>query len=115
MQGCSRHQRTPRVSCGPAYGLSGVAARACTACALRLGHFKYCGPAQALMDRMRGIVGTAGQMGVNVLCLQEAWTMPFACAPLPCCPGPPSRSVPCLRVRGAAAYVRSRACRCGLA
>jgi len=35
--------------------------------------------------------------------------MPFACAPLPCCPGPPSRCVPCLHVRGAAARVSGRA------
>ena len=36
---------------------------------------------QALMSRMHEIVDAAGAAGVNVLCLQEAWTMPFACAP----------------------------------
>ena len=33
------------------------------------------------MDRMHEIVHAAGEAGVNILCLQEAWTMPFACAP----------------------------------
>ncbi len=33
---------------------------------------------QALADRMEVIIEAAAQMGVNVLGLQEAWTMPFA-------------------------------------
>ncbi len=33
---------------------------------------------QALVDRISEIIEAAGKMGVNVLCLQEAWTMPFA-------------------------------------
>ena len=33
---------------------------------------------QALADRIGKIIEAAGQMGVNVLGLQEAWTMPFA-------------------------------------
>lgn len=33
---------------------------------------------QALMERVGQLVTAAGQAGVNVLCLQEAWTMPFA-------------------------------------
>ncbi len=33
---------------------------------------------EALADRIEVIIGAAGKMGVNVLCLQEAWTMPFA-------------------------------------
>ncbi|MEC7984887.1 MAG: nitrilase-related carbon-nitrogen hydrolase [Myxococcota bacterium] len=33
---------------------------------------------QALADRITEIIEAAGQMNVNVLCLQEAWTMPFA-------------------------------------
>ena len=33
---------------------------------------------QALVTRVTEIIEAAGQMGVNVLCLQEAWTMPFA-------------------------------------
>lgn len=33
---------------------------------------------QALYSRIRDVVELAGQAGVNVLCLQEAWTMPFA-------------------------------------
>ena len=33
---------------------------------------------EALASRIETIIRTAGDMGVNVLCLQEAWTMPFA-------------------------------------
>ncbi|MFT4628097.1 MAG: beta-ureidopropionase [Myxococcota bacterium] len=33
---------------------------------------------QALADRVGEMIEAAGQLGVNVLCLQEAWTMPFA-------------------------------------
>jgi beta-ureidopropionase len=33
---------------------------------------------EALADRMEEIIEAAGKLGVNVLCLQEAWTMPFA-------------------------------------
>ena len=33
---------------------------------------------QALADRASEMIEAAGAMGVNVLCLQEAWTMPFA-------------------------------------
>ncbi len=33
---------------------------------------------EALVDRIETIIHMAGKMGVNVLCLQEAWTMPFA-------------------------------------
>jgi beta-ureidopropionase len=33
---------------------------------------------QGLVARTTEIIEAAGQMGVNVLCLQEAWTMPFA-------------------------------------
>ncbi len=33
---------------------------------------------QSLLARITRIVHAAGMMGVNVLCLQEAWTMPFA-------------------------------------
>jgi len=32
----------------------------------------------ALADRVEEMIHAAGRMGVNVLCLQEAWTMPFA-------------------------------------
>jgi len=32
----------------------------------------------SIYERLRVIIETAGQAGVNVLCLQEAWTMPFA-------------------------------------
>lgn len=33
---------------------------------------------EALADRVEVILEAAGKMGVNVVCLQEAWTMPFA-------------------------------------
>ena len=33
---------------------------------------------QAIAQRVTEMIDIAGQMGVNVLCLQEAWTMPFA-------------------------------------
>ncbi|MCO4759946.1 MAG: acyltransferase [Myxococcales bacterium] len=33
---------------------------------------------QAIVDRHVQMIHAAGEMGVNVLCLQEAWTMPFA-------------------------------------
>lgn len=33
---------------------------------------------QAIVDRVTDMIDAAGSMGVNVLCLQEAWTMPFA-------------------------------------
>ena len=33
---------------------------------------------QAIVDRITDMIDAAGEMGVNVLCLQEAWTMPFA-------------------------------------
>lgn len=33
---------------------------------------------KAIMDKIRHIVDAAGASGVNILCLQEAWTMPFA-------------------------------------
>ena len=33
---------------------------------------------QAIVDRHVQMIHAAGAMGVNVLCLQEAWTMPFA-------------------------------------
>lgn len=33
---------------------------------------------QAIHDRVSQLVHVAGRAGVNVLCLQEAWTMPFA-------------------------------------
>ena len=33
---------------------------------------------RALHDRIKVIIEVAGAAGVNVLCLQEAWTMPFA-------------------------------------
>lgn len=33
---------------------------------------------QAIVDRHVALIHAAGAMGVNVLCLQEAWTMPFA-------------------------------------
>jgi beta-ureidopropionase len=33
---------------------------------------------QAIQDRVETIIHAAGAAGVNVLCLQEAWTMPFA-------------------------------------
>ena len=33
---------------------------------------------QAIYDKVARMVEAAGQAGVNVLCLQEAWTMPFA-------------------------------------
>ena len=33
---------------------------------------------QALAKRITEIIEVAGKMDVNVLCLQEAWTMPFA-------------------------------------
>ncbi|KAL3683722.1 hypothetical protein R1sor_001744 [Riccia sorocarpa] len=32
----------------------------------------------AIRDRIKQLVDAAGEAGVNVLCLQEAWTMPFA-------------------------------------
>jgi len=32
----------------------------------------------AIQDRIETIIDSAGSQGVNVLCLQEAWTMPFA-------------------------------------
>ena len=34
--------------------------------------------AQAIFEVIAKLVGEAGAAGVNVLCLQEAWTMPFA-------------------------------------
>lgn len=33
---------------------------------------------QAIADHITKTIDIAGQAGVNVLCLQEAWTMPFA-------------------------------------
>ena len=33
---------------------------------------------QSLHDRLKVMIEAAGEAGVNVLCLQEAWTMPFA-------------------------------------
>eukprot|EP00271_Cylindrocystis_brebissonii_P000133 TRINITY_DN1018_c0_g1_i1.p1 TRINITY_DN1018_c0_g1~~TRINITY_DN1018_c0_g1_i1.p1 ORF type:complete len:348 (+),score=32.68 TRINITY_DN1018_c0_g1_i1:73-1116(+) len=33
---------------------------------------------QAIMERVGSLIEAAGKSGVNVLCLQEAWTMPFA-------------------------------------
>jgi len=33
---------------------------------------------QAIQDKIEVIIDAAGEMGVNVICLQEAWTMPFA-------------------------------------
>lgn len=33
---------------------------------------------RAIMDRVSELIEVAAKMGVNVLCLQEAWTMPFA-------------------------------------
>lgn len=33
---------------------------------------------QAIMRRVEELINSAGQAGVKVLCLQEAWTMPFA-------------------------------------
>lgn len=33
---------------------------------------------QAIFDKIRKIIEVAGEEGVNVLCLQEAWSMPFA-------------------------------------
>jgi len=33
---------------------------------------------QAIQDRVEAIIHSAGALGVNILCLQEAWTMPFA-------------------------------------
>ena len=33
---------------------------------------------QAIVDHITKIIDMAGQAGVNMLCLQEAWTMPFA-------------------------------------
>jgi len=33
---------------------------------------------QSLHDRLKIMIEAAGEAGVNVLCLQEAWTMPFA-------------------------------------
>ncbi|KAJ8718473.1 hypothetical protein PYW08_002710 [Mythimna loreyi] len=33
---------------------------------------------QAIFDKIRKIIESAGEEGVNVLCLQEAWSMPFA-------------------------------------
>jgi len=33
---------------------------------------------QAIQDRVEILIDAAGEMGVNVLCLQEAWHMPFA-------------------------------------
>ena len=32
----------------------------------------------AIADRVEELIHAAGEMGTNVLCLQEAWTMPFA-------------------------------------
>lgn len=33
---------------------------------------------KALMDRLEIMIDAAGRAGVQILCLQEAWTMPFA-------------------------------------
>jgi len=33
---------------------------------------------QAILDKIEKIIDAAGAQGVNVLCLQETWTMPFA-------------------------------------
>jgi beta-ureidopropionase len=33
---------------------------------------------KAIEDKIRGLIDLAGRMGVNIVCLQEAWTMPFA-------------------------------------
>lgn len=35
-------------------------------------------PLQAIFDRVRQLIDAAGEAGVQVLCLQEAWHMPFA-------------------------------------
>jgi beta-ureidopropionase len=35
-------------------------------------------PLQAVFDRVRQLINAAGEAGVQVLCLQEAWHMPFA-------------------------------------
>ena len=49
------------------------------------GNIRACDGPQALMNRVHEVVDAAGMAGVNVLCLQEAWTMPFAYAPQLCC------------------------------
>lgn len=33
---------------------------------------------EAIFDKIRKLIDAAGEAGVNVLCLQEAWSMPFA-------------------------------------
>lgn len=33
---------------------------------------------QAIYEKVTSMIEHAGKMGVNILCLQEAWTMPFA-------------------------------------
>jgi len=33
---------------------------------------------QAIQDRIEQLIDVAGSLGVNVVCMQEAWTMPFA-------------------------------------
>ncbi|XP_066390798.1 beta-ureidopropionase-like [Miscanthus floridulus] len=33
---------------------------------------------KAIMDKIKPVIDAAGASGVNILCLQEAWTMPFA-------------------------------------
>ncbi len=33
---------------------------------------------EAIADRVEAMIHAAGELGTNVLCLQEAWTMPFA-------------------------------------
>eukprot|EP00239_Pterosperma_sp_CCMP1384_P007592 CAMPEP_0197854196 /NCGR_PEP_ID=MMETSP1438-20131217/24205_1 /TAXON_ID=1461541 /ORGANISM="Pterosperma sp., Strain CCMP1384" /LENGTH=433 /DNA_ID=CAMNT_0043468849 /DNA_START=98 /DNA_END=1399 /DNA_ORIENTATION=+ len=35
---------------------------------------------QAIFDRVKELIDAAGAEGVNIICLQEAWTMPFAFA-----------------------------------
>ena len=45
------------------------------------GNVRACVGPQALMSRVHEVVDAAGMAGVNVMCLQEAWTMPFACVP----------------------------------
>ncbi|KAL5658940.1 hypothetical protein ACJX0J_032103, partial [Zea mays] len=33
---------------------------------------------KAIMDKIKPLIDAAGASGVNIMCLQEAWTMPFA-------------------------------------
>ncbi|KAJ1694735.1 hypothetical protein LUZ63_011433 [Rhynchospora breviuscula] len=38
----------------------------------------YADQKKAIMDKIKPMIDAAGASGVNILCLQEAWTMPFA-------------------------------------